>query len=77
MVRGKKGMAAMYLGLEAAFIGGSLYFTRRGNLEVDNYEDFADAHWSVVNWLDHYDPSRYQHIWPTVYRRQTGHAAAG
>lgn len=52
-----KGMAALYLTLEAAFIGGNIYFVRRGNTDVENYENYADVHWSVEDWLSHYDPA--------------------
>ncbi|MDX9781321.1 MAG: hypothetical protein RBT66_09825, partial [bacterium] len=51
-----KGMAALYLTLEAAGIGGSVYFHQKGMLSVGAYEQYADNHWSVSKWLDHYNP---------------------
>jgi hypothetical protein len=54
---GKKVAAALYLGAEAALIGGNVHFTRRGRQGIEQYEDYADTHWSVTDWLAHYDPA--------------------
>lgn len=53
---GSKGMAALYLSLEAAGISGSLYFRHQGKLGVQAYEDYADQHWLLEKWLENYDP---------------------
>ncbi len=51
-----KVMAAVYLTLEAAFITGNIHFDRLGNRGVEEYEDYADLHWNVTDWIGVYDP---------------------
>jgi len=53
---GNKGMAALYLSLEAAFITGNIYFTTRGHQKVGEYEAYADLNWDVERWLENYNP---------------------
>lgn len=53
---GSKGMAALYLTLEAAFITGNIYYTRQGHLKVSEYESYADGNWDVERWLENYNP---------------------
>lgn len=55
---GSRGMAALYLSLEAAGIAGTVYYRHQGKLGVEAYEDYADQHWSVAKWLEHYDPAQ-------------------
>ncbi|MCF7832576.1 MAG: hypothetical protein K9N05_03230 [Candidatus Marinimicrobia bacterium] len=61
---GHKGMAIMYIALEAAFITGMAYFNHQGALDIEAYEDFADAHWDVGLWVNKYNPT----IDPTTHR---------
>ncbi len=61
---GDKGIAIVYVALEAAFIAGSIYFDHQGDLGVGAYEDYADIHWDANDWLDVYDPN----IHPTTHR---------
>jgi hypothetical protein len=51
-----KGMAVMYLSLEAVGIAGTLYFNHQGELGIEHYENYADQHWSVEKWVDNYNP---------------------
>ena len=60
---GDKGIAIVYTALEALFITGSVYFNHQGNLGIEEYEDYADLHWHVEDWLSIYDPS----IHPTTH----------
>jgi hypothetical protein len=53
---GNKSMAIVYFTLEAAFIGGNIYFIHQGRQSVAEYEGYADIHWSVDKWIDHYNP---------------------
>ena len=59
-----KGIAIVYTALEAVFIAGTVYFNHQGELSVDEYEDYADLHWDVNDWLEVYDPN----IDPTTHR---------
>lgn len=61
---GDKGIAILYTALEALFIAGTIYYNHQGELEVDAYEDYADQHWDVNDWLAVYDPN----IHPTTHR---------
>ena len=60
---GDKGIAIVYTALEALFITGTVYFTKQGNQGVEDYEDYADLHWHVSDWLNVYDPN----IHPTTH----------
>lgn len=51
-----KGMAVLYLTLETAGIGGSVYFHQKGTRGVAEYEQYADNHWTVSKWLGTYNP---------------------
>ena len=53
----KPWMAALYLGIEAVAITGTIYYKQKGAQEIVAYEDFADAHWHVDDWLDVYNPA--------------------
>jgi len=64
LYNGNTGAGIIYLALEAAFIGGTIYFNQKGNLGIEAYEDYADDHWHVVDWLDVYDPA----VDPTTHR---------
>ncbi len=59
----KPWMGALYLGLEAAAIAGTIYFRQVGDQGVIDYELFADENWHVENWLAVYDPN----IHPTTH----------
>ncbi len=59
-----KGMAVLYLTLEAAFITGTVYFNYQGAQEIIAYEDYADVHWHVDDWLRIYNPF----VDPTTHR---------
>ncbi|MEA2077052.1 MAG: hypothetical protein U9O95_03445 [Candidatus Marinimicrobia bacterium] len=61
---GDKGIAIVYVALEAAFIAGTAYFNHQGALGIESYEDYADFHWDVNDWLNVYDPN----IHPTTHR---------
>lgn len=52
-----KWMSVLYLGIEAVAITGTVYFNHKAASEVDAYEDYADEHWHVDDWLNVYDPA--------------------
>lgn len=50
-------MAILYLTIEAAAITGTIYYNKKGADEIVAYEDFADEHWHVKDWLEVYNPA--------------------
>lgn len=64
LYNGNTAAGIIYLVLEAAFIGGTIYFNHQGNLGIEAYEDYADDHWHVNDWLNVYNPT----IDPTTHR---------
>ena len=64
LYNGNTAAGIIYLALEAAFIGGTIYFNQQGSLGIEAYEDYADVHWHVDDWLDIYNPV----VDPTTHR---------
>lgn len=68
-------MGALYLGIEAAAITGTLYFKAKGAQGIADYEIFADENWHVKDWLDVYDPSIHPNTHhSTVYVDQNAYS---
>ncbi len=64
LYNGNTAAGIIYLALEAVYIGGTIYFNQQGSLGIEAYEDYADVHWHVDDWLDIYDPA----VDPTTHR---------
>ncbi|RKY55145.1 MAG: hypothetical protein DRP93_03930 [Candidatus Neomarinimicrobiota bacterium] len=63
LYNGNTGAGIIYLAMEATFITGTAYFKHQGDMGVEEYEDYADVHWNVSDWLNVYDPA----IHPTTH----------
>lgn len=62
--------AAAFLVIEAAAIGGTIYYNKRGDEETLNFQHYADANWSAVRyaeWLNKYAPELGQDIQGTIH----------
>lgn len=62
--------AAAFLAVEAAAIGATIYYNKRGDEETVNFQNYANANWSAVRyaeWLNKYAPELAQNIQGTIH----------